>query len=164
MTPAPRAQPISVQFGHQAIDGLAAQIADAIRCGDYERTVALQHIRRDVELLLQATQVLRFELAGRRSPARAFQEHQAAFVIGNLALPTGAPRSVHAKPATGMEDLTPREREIIQHLAHGATNKAIARNLDIAEATVKVHIKTLLRKLHLKNRTQAALWAVQQGV
>jgi len=56
--------------------------------------------------------------------------------------------------------LSDRESEILQCLVNGASNKAIARELNIAEATVKVHVKGLLRKMQLQNRTQAAIWAV----
>ncbi len=56
--------------------------------------------------------------------------------------------------------LSDRETEILQCLVNGASNKAIARELNIAEATVKVHVKGLLRKMQLQNRTQAAIWAV----
>jgi two-component system nitrate/nitrite response regulator NarL len=45
-------------------------------------------------------------------------------------------------------------------LTQGAPNKVIARKLDVAEATVKVHIKAILRKIRVANRTQAAMWAV----
>ena len=45
-------------------------------------------------------------------------------------------------------------------MAEGASNKVIARRFDIAEATVKVHLKAILRKLGARNRTQAALWSV----
>jgi len=55
--------------------------------------------------------------------------------------------------------LTRRERAILECLTDGASNKVIARRLDIAESTVKVHIKAILRKLKAKNRTQAAMWA-----
>lgn len=55
--------------------------------------------------------------------------------------------------------LSNREQMILQQLTQGATNKHIARNLSIAEATVKVHLKSLLRKIHVNNRTQAAMWA-----
>ena len=55
--------------------------------------------------------------------------------------------------------LTERETAILECLTEGASNKVIARKLDIAEATVKVHVKTILRKLQAKNRTQAAMWA-----
>ncbi|HLZ78626.1 MAG TPA: LuxR C-terminal-related transcriptional regulator, partial [Sphingomonas sp.] len=46
----------------------------------------------------------------------------------------------------------------------GDANKVIARKLGIAEATVKVHVKAILRKLHVLNRTQAAIWVVNQGL
>ncbi|MGC4250692.1 MAG: response regulator transcription factor [Sphingobium sp.] len=65
--------------------------------------------------------------------------------------------------APGRAPLSAREGEILFCLAHGQANKHIARRLDITEATVKVHVKTILRKLHLTNRTQAAIWAVQNG-
>lgn len=60
--------------------------------------------------------------------------------------------------------LSDREVEILQQLARGDPNKRIARNLDIAEATVKVHIKAILRKLQVLNRTQAAIWAISRGL
>jgi two-component system nitrate/nitrite response regulator NarL len=57
-------------------------------------------------------------------------------------------------------ELTDREREILLHLRNGESNKVIARQLKIAEATVKVHVKHLLKKLGLKTRVEAAVWAV----
>ena len=60
--------------------------------------------------------------------------------------------------------LSDREIEILQQLARGDPNKRIARTLDIAEATVKVHIKAILRKLQVLNRTQAAIWAISRGL
>jgi two-component system nitrate/nitrite response regulator NarL len=56
-------------------------------------------------------------------------------------------------------ELSNREKLIMQKLISGNSNKAIARDLVITEATVKVHIKAILRKLRLRNRTQAAIWA-----
>jgi two-component system, NarL family, nitrate/nitrite response regulator NarL len=56
--------------------------------------------------------------------------------------------------------LSPREKEMLTHLVVGHSNKAIARRLDIAEATVKVHLKSVLRKIRVENRTQAAIWAL----
>jgi len=56
--------------------------------------------------------------------------------------------------------LSSREAEILQCLVRGQANKIIARNLNIVEATVKVHIKAILRKIRVQNRTQAAIWAV----
>lgn len=60
--------------------------------------------------------------------------------------------------------LSQRELDIIRSLADGHTNKSIAKALSITEATVKVHIKTVLRKLGATNRTQVAIWAVQHGL
>ena len=67
------------------------------------------------------------------------------------------PPSTEPSPTVG---LSAREHEILVHLMQGASNKYIARDLDIAEATVKVHVKSLLRKLQAKNRTQAAMWGI----
>jgi len=61
-------------------------------------------------------------------------------------------------------DISARELDIIRCLANGFSNKSIARELNITEATVKVHLKAVLRKLGLENRTQIAIWAVSQGV
>ena len=59
--------------------------------------------------------------------------------------------------------LSIREREILRGLVSGWPNKVIARELAITEATVKVHMKALLRKIQMTNRTQAAIWAVNNG-
>ena len=60
--------------------------------------------------------------------------------------------------------LTAREREIVQCLAHGASNKVIARQLDIAESTVKIHVQNILKKLNLTSRVQVAVYAVEHGL
>ncbi|EWY35698.1 hypothetical protein N825_37480 [Skermanella stibiiresistens SB22] len=66
-------------------------------------------------------------------------------------------------PLNSVRGLTTREREILQSLVGGASNKLIANRLGITEATIKVHLKTLLRKLDVNNRTQAAIWAMNNG-
>jgi len=71
---------------------------------------------------------------------------------------TGAPS---AQPA---DVLSPREREIVQRLAKGGSNKEIARDLDLAESTVKIHVQHILRKLGLNSRVQAAVWAIENGI
>ena len=60
--------------------------------------------------------------------------------------------------------LSTREREILAHLARGMSNKEIARALDVAESTVKLHVQHILRKLDLASRVQAAIWAVEHGI
>ncbi len=68
-----------------------------------------------------------------------------------------------AGPQHSVRGLSPREQEILQALVTGASNKMIAIKLGITEATVKVHLKTLLRKIDVNNRTQAAIWAINNG-
>ncbi|MBY6276812.1 response regulator [Symbiobacterium thermophilum] len=60
--------------------------------------------------------------------------------------------------------LTPRELDVLRALAHGLTNREIAERLVISETTVKTHISSILSKLQLTDRTQAALWAVREGL
>jgi two-component system nitrate/nitrite response regulator NarL len=60
--------------------------------------------------------------------------------------------------------LSDREIETLRYLILGSPNKVIAGHLDISEATVKVHVKAILRKLGAQNRTQAAIWAVNNGI
>ena len=82
----------------------------------------------------------------------AFQALQGAAVPGAAAdAPTLA--------ATPVPALSPRERQILAEIARGASNKEIARTLDIAEATVKIHVQHILRKLGLSSRVQAAVYA-----
>jgi two-component system, NarL family, nitrate/nitrite response regulator NarL len=59
--------------------------------------------------------------------------------------------------------LSDRELEILSCLASGDSNKIIARTCQIAESTVKLHLKSILRKIHVQNRTQAAIWALQNN-
>ncbi|MBC7859025.1 MAG: response regulator transcription factor [Burkholderiaceae bacterium] len=62
------------------------------------------------------------------------------------------------------EKLTPREREAMSCLARGQSNKEIARQLDVAESTVKIHVQNILKKLNLNSRVQIAVYAVEHGL
>jgi DNA-binding NarL/FixJ family response regulator len=64
----------------------------------------------------------------------------------------------------GTEDLTPRESEVLEQIVSGKSNKEIATELGISEATVKTHINTLLSKLGVEDRTQAATTAIRRGI
>jgi two-component system nitrate/nitrite response regulator NarL len=61
-------------------------------------------------------------------------------------------------------ELTPREMEILCHLAEGQSNKVIARELGISDGTVKLHVRSILRKLQVQSRVEAAVLAVEQGI
>ena len=63
-----------------------------------------------------------------------------------------------------LDKLTPREKDILACLARGESNKIIARTLDVADSTVKIHVQNILKKLHLTSRVQAAIFAVGHGV
>jgi len=75
------------------------------------------------------------------------------------------PAAVAAAPAAAdpIDSLSPREQQILAEIARGASNKEIARTLDIAETTVKIHVQHILRKLNLSSRVQAAVYATGRG-
>jgi DNA-binding NarL/FixJ family response regulator len=60
--------------------------------------------------------------------------------------------------------LTPRELEVLQYVAHGLSNREIAEELGVSVRTVTTHVRNILDKLHLANRTQAALYAIEKGI
>jgi DNA-binding NarL/FixJ family response regulator len=60
--------------------------------------------------------------------------------------------------------LTPRESQVLAHVAYGLSNEEVARSLGISVETVKEHVQNILRKLAVNDRTQAAVWAVRSGV
>jgi len=66
--------------------------------------------------------------------------------------------------ANPIDKLTQREFEILRSIAGGNSNKVIAKKLGITEGTVKVHVKNMLRKLGLKTRVEAAVWAVERNI
>jgi two-component system nitrate/nitrite response regulator NarL len=74
----------------------------------------------------------------------------------------GAP--AQAAPASPLAQLSPREQEILRGIARGASNKTIARELGIAETTVKIHVQHVLRKLDVASRVQAAVIATEHGL
>ena len=67
-------------------------------------------------------------------------------------------------PDERLQSLSPREREILRLIARGHSNKLIARELDIAETTVKIHVQHILRKLDKSTRVHAAVYATERGL
>lgn len=66
--------------------------------------------------------------------------------------------------AAEKDRVSPREREVLALLARGASNKEMARELHLAESTIKIHVQNILRKLNLSSRVQAAVYAVEHGI
>lgn len=75
-----------------------------------------------------------------------------------------SPSELHLRDGVLARTLSNRETAILACLTEGQSNKRIARKFGVAEATVKVHIKAILRKIRAKNRTQAAIWAVHHAL
>jgi len=67
-------------------------------------------------------------------------------------------------PADAKVPLTPRETQVLRHVAMGLSNKEIADALEISVETVKEHVQNMLRKVSLADRTQAAVWAIRHGL
>jgi NarL family two-component system response regulator LiaR len=89
----------------------------------------------------------------------------AARVLEEVAAPAPAPAPALTPAAPhGDPGLTPREREVLALVARGLANKRIAQELGIAEKTVKIHVSRILHKLGVADRTQAALYAVREGL
>jgi len=77
---------------------------------------------------------------------------------------TTSHRSEPLVVARDIDALSPREMEVLRELSRGDSNKAIARSLSIAETTVKIHVQSILRKLKLSSRVQAAVFASERGL
>ena len=99
------------------------------------------------------------EVAGAIRAADQGELHLDPAVAKRLTASMRAPE--HADPGA---ELTDREREILRMVAEGKANKQIAAELVISERTARTHVSNILRKLNLSSRTQAALWAVREGV
>lgn len=86
-------------------------------------------------------------------------------MIGSLTrIVQGQKNEPPRRSAAPLSELTPREMEILSHVAEGQSNKMIARALNITDGTVKLHVKAILRKLGVHSRVEAAVIAVEQGL
>ena len=126
----------------------AQEMANAIQAG------ADAFLMKDISPAALA-QSLRLVMIGEK----VFPTHLAALLITGKA---GANSS--ANGPTAAKGLSQRETQILERLLQGDSNKMIANHLNITEATVKVHLKSLLRKINASNRTQAAIWALNNGI
>jgi len=122
--------------------------------------------RRDItaEMLIKSLELIM--LKGSVVPATAFtpaSPRRPAVIEPEIAAPPGA-AAAPEEAADHLPHLSARETRILAALKCGDSNKLIARQLEISEATVKVHVKAVLRKIRARNRTQAAIWAMTHAV
>lgn len=83
--------------------------------------------------------------------------------VGMIGRDAGTNERIPSAMSSGAPQLSVRQLSILHRLVQGDSNKTIARMMAMAEATVKVHVKAILRKIGVHNRTQAAIWAMQHG-
>lgn len=140
---APGARVLMLTMSEDARDLEAALRGGA--CGYLLKTVEGEVLAAAIVRTAAGESVLSPEMTGKL--VTAFQARPVAS--------TPAPDPIHT--------LSAREREILGHIARGASNKAIARALNIAETTVKIHVQHVLRKLQLGSRVQAAVYATQRA-
>jgi len=128
-------------------------LADALKAGAQGyvlKTIDGDELVRCIERCARGESVISPELTGK-------------LVTAFRSSANGAP-APDAPPPDPIVLLSPRERDTLRHIARGASNKEIARALDIAETTVKIHVQHILRKLDLSSRVQAAVYASEHGL
>ena len=121
----------------------------------------LEAIKRGAEGFLSKNvraKALLDSLRGAMRGEAAISRHMAGKILKEFARLA----KIEAKKTSGQ--LTPREKEVLEKLSEGLSNREIGLSLCISENTVKVHVKNILRKLHLQNRTEAAAYAQRWGL
>lgn len=146
---APRAKVLMLTVSEDEQD-LAAALKAGAR-GYVLKTIDGPDLVRAIERTMAGDSVVSPELTAKL--VAAFQALHAA---------PGAPAPPEPAAAEPLDTLSPREREILGQIARGASNKEIARELGIAETTVKIHVQHILRKLGLSSRVQAAVYASER--
>ena len=116
------------------------------------KTVELDHLSESIIKVLAGESVVSPEMMTKLVTA-----------FRTKAPPPAANGTPSPRDPSGLALLSAREREVLTHIACGDSNKVIARKLDIAETTVKIHVQHILRKLQLSSRVQAAVYAAGQA-
>ena len=136
----------------------AQDLAQALRNGAQGyllKTIDGDLLAEAIRRAMRGEPVVSVELMGKLVAAFQAQDSLAPL------LAAGADADVVAAPSA-LPALSPREEDVLREIARGASNKEIARTLDIAETTVKIHVQHILRKLNLSSRVQAAVYAADR--
>ncbi|MBP7522326.1 MAG: response regulator [Leptothrix sp. (in: Bacteria)] len=134
-----------------------ADLSAALRagaCGYLLKTIEGDALSAAIRRVMRGEHVIADEMTGKL--VAAFRGSPAVAAAGTPAAP--------AAPPSPLALLSPRETEILRAIARGASNKEVARELDIAESTVKIHVQHLLRKLDVSSRVQLAVIANQHDL
>lgn len=145
-------------------------VLEALRvsaCGCLMRTINSQSLIRALELIMAGKRVVPSLLLDHIDPLSppplSDDDTQTLFLDshGHVRLSEEIPVPLEKLSLDLHSNLSRREVDVLQLLVKGQSNKSIARTLDVVEATIKVHIKSILRKIKVDNRTQAAMWAIE---
>ena len=131
------------------------QVLQTGACGYLATVDTCENFIKSLELVMEGQTILPSEGVSSvfdRKTMGAHELHRQAKIVP-LRAPTSADKAHVPK-------FSARELDVLRCLTEGSSNKLIARECDIMEATVKVHVKSILRKIKVKNRTQAAVWAL----
>ncbi|MFT7593983.1 MAG: two-component system nitrate/nitrite response regulator NarL [Paracoccaceae bacterium] len=146
--------------GMNGLDGLKHALA--LKGG---QRVALLSGEATREIAEQALEAGAAGFVPKTLPAKSMINAVKFMAMGEQYAPIDFMTAVDETPSHPLADkLTPRELQVLKGLTEGKSNKEIARDLDITEPTVKLHMKTLYRKVGAANRTQAALIAREAGL
>jgi NarL family two-component system response regulator LiaR len=150
------------------LDGVGA-MRELQRLGHAPRVLVLTSFLDDERLMPAIEAGAAGYLLKNVAPAELARAVRAAHAGEAMLDPTVAARLVERiagreRASTGLDELTRREREVLECIARGRSNKQIALELGVAEKTVKTHVGHLLAKLDVADRTQAALLAVREGL
>lgn len=141
-------------------------LSEAIRIGSGQR-VALMSGQATREVAEQALSLGAAGFIPKTLPAKTLINAVRFMAMGETYAPIDfmtAEAADQQETPEQFKNLTTREREVLEGLSKGLSNKQIARDLDLSEPTIKLHVKTLYRKLGVNNRTQAAILARDAGL
>lgn len=144
-----------IMAGSQEPENIVAALKSGA-CGYIHHHIAGETLLRSLELIVHGEMIVHSQLAASEIAVADGPTRTIACPARTLDLKL---RGSNENESTEIPSLSRREMLILRMLIEGASNKSIALKLVITESTVKVHMKSVLRKLRLRNRTQAAIWA-----
>lgn len=135
------------------------QAMDMGAVGYFPKTLSGRAMLKAIELVLSGEKFIPVDHATNGLMPSYFSDNNKNSPTAPLPIHTKSPK----KDQNGI-GLTPREQEVLEHLGQGLSNKDIARELDLQEVTIKLHVRGICRKLNVNNRTQAALKSYELGL